>query len=184
MFLHVFHRYSNSSPPTTPRHSHHGSVNDDRSQECAAIRPGRQPAALGLGTRTPSSKCLSPSPDSLSSTRRLCKQILLCSEWQPGKLSFVFPSFLGSVQKKGGLFTRRQNFLTLGKTTRASKLKVDALGAAVLGAKLKIGFLFSDSLCFNVLFPSCLLFLQNQKNIVTMTPDYWALNTCQHIIQY
>ena len=49
--------------------------------------------------------------------------------------------------------------MTLGKITSASKLKVDALGAVVLGAKLKIGFLFSDSLCFNVLFPSCLLFL-------------------------
>lgn len=49
--------------------------------------------------------------------------------------------------------------MTLGKTTRASKLKVDALETVVLGAKLKIGFLFSDSLCFNVLFPSCLLFL-------------------------
>lgn len=49
--------------------------------------------------------------------------------------------------------------MTLGKTARTSKLKIEVLGAVILGAKLKIGFLFSDSVYFNVLFPYCLLFL-------------------------
>lgn len=70
-----------------------------------------------------------------------------------------FSLFLRQLLEKGWILYKEENFFTLSETARASKVEIEVLGAVILGAKLKIGFLFSDTLYLNVLFPSCLLFL-------------------------
>lgn len=80
MFLCVFHRYSNnSSPPILLRHLHHGSMNDDRSQKCTAIKPED---SLLLGAWGPALPPLhvKPPPHSPSSARRPSRWLSLYSE--------------------------------------------------------------------------------------------------------